>query len=79
MVNLTFFLFLIIVQFIYLYLWRSLKKGMIFVGVLRVVIELAEKVVFLCLVKAFGICISVKTYINASGDLIIVGTDNNDR
>jgi len=49
--NLTLFGSLLVVQISYVILWHSLAKDMVIVGCIRIVIEVAEKIVIFVLVR----------------------------
>lgn len=68
------------VQLFYVSSWKgTVRTYVVISGVIRVVVELAVKIVILMLVQQFGACITVKTSNLASGDLIIVGSDSEGR
>jgi hypothetical protein len=54
-------------------------RDIVYTALVRVVVESAEKVVFLFLVVHFGSRVQVKTFVHSNGDLIVVGEDFNNR
>jgi hypothetical protein len=70
---------LIILQIFYISSWQLKQGAIVTVEVCNIIVELAEKFVFLFLVKQFGTHMTVKTFILGNGDLVVVGTDDMDR
>lgn len=50
-------------------------SSVIMIMSIRVIVEFFEKIVFLYFVKEYGSNMLVKSFVNANGDLIIVGIE----
>lgn len=74
-VNLTLFGVLLTVQIFYAITWDRIHNSIITVSLCRMIVELSVKFVLLYLVTQFGAAITVKSFVHANGDLIIMGSD----
>jgi hypothetical protein len=78
-INLTLFVLLLAVQCFYAIAWNNITDSIITASLVRVLIELFVKIVLLCLVIQFGSSVIVKSFVHQNGDLIIVGTDDQNK
>lgn len=76
-VNLTFYTMLCIVQLFCVLAWQKYGVSVITIMSVRTIVELMEKVTIIFLVNQFGQKLTVKTMINAAGELTILGIEDN--
>jgi hypothetical protein len=77
--NLSFYCFLLVIQSIITYAWINHPNQIVIIETLRSTTEFAIRVVCLLLVQHFGAKITVKSFLNQNGDLVIVGVDSSNK